>query len=355
MLKLNKKIKDVDEKLFNIVKKINYIDFFNPINLKDEKEKFFNKIKNKEKYNPVFKYRTITKKQKECLEEQRKKIKIDFEQNDELKKIFNYHKKTLKNRIDLVYEIGNDEKIFNICKKNFGSFKKKDIEFVFKNIKKVDKFILESKDKISKGELIEQAESFLFNHNIKNWKIEFRKEGGAASVDSSKKIIFFKENSEYDANFINVIFYHEILGHIKQSENALKIGLKIFETGFGYYEKVHEGWALWNEKKVNEKVLERIIVYYMATFIASKKNFYDTYIEMLKYLDPENSFLITARVKRGISNTSREGSFLKDKSYLEGYLILDKMNCSDIKKIKMGIFDFSFFDVFSIFLKKYDL
>lgn len=340
----NKGVKKVDEKFFNIKKEIDYLNYFNPINYQEERDKFFENFYNGKIYNPVFKYKTISKNRYLKLKKDIAKLDLNIIKNANLNKIYKFYINDLNDRLELIYAIGNDNKIFDAAKKVFGVVEDDKFELSINNIQKVNSlFPKDNCDiKISKYKLIYKVEKIFEDNNI-NWNIQFRDEGAFASVDTAKKILFFKENNEgYSKLFVDILIAHEIMGHIKQSVEAEKIGLKIFETGFGYYELIHEGWALYNEEKKNSELRNRIYIYYISTFIASIKSFYETFCFLLKFIDIENAYAMTARVKRGFKHTSIKGSFLKDKAYLEGYLEVRNMDMETLELVKKIIFDLRF-------------
>ncbi len=341
---MNDNIKKIDRELFLVRSSINYLDYFNPINYDQEKNKFFASFFAGKKYNPVFKYKTI--KYKEYIRIKKKLNEVDLTgiEDKNFKKIFTFYRKDLENRLELFYNIGNDEKIFKIIKKVFGKLDKKLFDESLNNVEKTNSFFpVTDKDiKLSKEEVVKRTKEIFKKNNI-NWKIKFRKEGALGSVDTAKHILFFKESpSGYSENFFKILIAHEVLGHVRQSIAAEKKQLKIFETGFGYYDLLHEGWALYNEKKENPKIENRLYIYYISTYVASKKSFYETFCFMLKFLDLENAYAMTARVKRSFRYTSIPGSFLKDKAYLEGYLTINNMSDNEIYLVKNAVFDIKY-------------
>ncbi len=337
----SKNVKKVDEKIFNIKKEIDYLNYFNPVNFDREKEIFFEKFYNGNIYNPIFKYNTISltkyNKLKRCINN----LDLSNLKNKSLVKIFKFYKEDLRNRLELIYSVGDDRKIFNAAKKVFGIVEDDKFELSMDNVRKVNSLFPKNKYdvQISKDEFLDKVKK-VFKDNKIDWDVQFREEGAFASVDTAKKILFLKTGDGWYSNlFVDILIAHEIMGHIRQSVEAKKIGLKIFETGFGYYELIHEGWALYNEEDKNSEVKNRIYIYYIATYIASNKSFYETFCFLLKFIDTENAYAMTARVKRGFEDTSTKGSFLKDKAYLEGYLDVMSMNMETLDMVGKAIFD----------------
>ncbi len=344
MIQIEENVKKIDKVFFEIKSKINYLDYFNPVNFEEEKVKFFDMFFDGKKYNPIFRYKSTNLKKYQKLKIDLNKVDVNEIKNKNFKKIFAFYKRDLANRIELFYNIGNDKKIFEILKNVFGNLDKKLFNECTENIKKTNSLfpILDNDTKLTKTEVINRTKQTFEENNI-NWQIKFRKEGALASVDTNKHILFYKESSKgYSENFFNILIAHEVLGHIRQSNNAQKFGLKIFETGFGYYDLLQEGWALYNEKKANREIENRLYIYYITTFIASKKSFYETFCFLLQYLDIDNAYSMTARLKRGLCNTSIHGAFLKDKAYLEGFKMLNSATKKELKLVESAVFDFRY-------------
>jgi len=338
------KIQKIDKKLFDIKKKLDYINYFNPTNFNKEKKLFFDNFHKGVIYNPQFKYKKLSDKQYTSIKEKIKSIDIDDSIDDDFKKIFKFYLEDLENRLELIHNIGNDNKIFQSAQKVFGPTNKNDFDLSIKKVKRTGTLFPEvcNDEKILKRDLIEKTKKVLMENGIK-WEIKFKKDGALGSVDFNNHIIYYKDLKEgYSDNFSDILIFHEILGHVVQSANAEDIELKIFKTGFGYYEDIHEGWALINEERVNPMLKNRIYLYYIATYIAERNSFYKTFLFMLQFLDMENAYTVTSRVKRGLSDTGKNGSFMKDKAYFEGYFRVKNMPYNEIKLIKQAIFDYRF-------------
>ena len=118
------------------------------------------------------------------------------------------------------------------------------------------------------------------------------------------------------------LIVHEIESHIMQRHNARLSKnplLKLIRTE--EHEMLAEGLAVFNEiytKTITRKAYN-IYFYRLKAVAMLQKSFREIYDYLTNFLTPHQAFIITARVKRGMADTSQPGGFPKDAAYLLGY------------------------------------
>lgn len=313
--------------------------YLSPTNLKEEKKRFFLKTH----YNPKFRYKKIRF--------NTKKIK------DEIKHLLKYDKKYSK----IINDAAKRYLLFlklieNREKKDFTKYsirlyntpKKKELDYAKKIISQ--KMLPE---KISK-----KFDSYhvkdIFDNLLKkyDWKIILNNNlQSKMKISPSKKTLFINKSAQFTEKQIKRLEFHEIKTHIKRESNNLKIP-KIIRRCFNYIE-TEEGLAVKMEE-INDCLSKKQLKIYaartLAVYYSLQESFYQVFKKIKGYgFDDNTAFEITTRAKRGLKDTSKKGSFTKDKIYLSGKIKIDefqkkggdikdlfigKISIKDIKKIK---------------------
>ncbi len=170
-------------------------------------------------------------------------------------------------------------------------------------------------------------ESFLKKKKLK-YKLTLRQSSTSKfSVNIRSKDIFIEQNYQFTKNSLKRLIAHEITGHIYRYENGLKQPYLIFSKGLSKETlETEEGLAVCVEKRNGINVEQQLRQYagrVYAISLASKKSFYDTFINLTQYFSKENAFDLTLRAKRGIYRQDLPGAFTKDSLYLRGMLVVE--------------------------------
>ncbi|MGB0949248.1 MAG: flavohemoglobin expression-modulating QEGLA motif protein, partial [Marinirhabdus sp.] len=304
----------IDRQLNELVKKIELLNYVNPINIEQEKRHFF-----ASKYNiePNFKYRRIDfnafKIQQQLFSQPVNSIKNEETRNFFLDVIYDY-----SGLVQCIETIGKGPKFYFNCLKSFGTPTEKDVENA--------KFILHFPDEAYDGQMepifnaAEAAEYFLqfaqrygFEFNIKlSTKIT-----AAAMVQNNTKTLLLKKNLRYSANQLEVLANHEIGVHLVTTYNGLEQPLKIYYNGFPKNTETQEGLAVFSEYMSGCLTLYRLkeLSYRLLAADSLRKGFgfCDTFdlLHNQYRLNREEAYNITLRAHRG-------GGFTKDYMYLTG-------------------------------------
>jgi len=305
---------EIDKNIDNFVKKIELLSYVNPINIEEEKQRFFNSKYLKE---PNFKY-----------------PKRDFDK-------FNLHRAFFMQPIELIsdvtirqlYEdiiysysgliqcietIGEGKRFYYNSLHSFGSPTEKDVENA--------KFILhleEDKDnvKFNPKYTPKQAEQ-LFRDYSKQYDFTYSikyssKMGAIAMVLNNIQSLVINSNHTFSEDEMAILTNHEIGVHMVTTMNGLLHPLKIFSHGFPNNEETQEGLAVFSEYMSGNLTVKRLkeLAYRVIAVdsLAKGYNFSQTFRLLHNFydLDRETAFYISVRVHRG-------GGFTKDYLYLTG-------------------------------------
>jgi uncharacterized protein (TIGR02421 family) len=304
----------IDKELDVLVKKIELLNYINPLNIQSEKERFF---ASKFTVNPNFVY-----------------PKVDFDAFDLQRSLFALPIEKIKDEVlhqlyeDIIYDysgliefittIGHGKKFYYNSLRSFGTPTEKDVQNA--------NFILHFKDEIdplnSKPKYDVYQTEKLFREYSKRYDFDYKivhsdKLAAIAMVLSNDQTLVLNSNHVFSQNDIEVLTNHEIGVHMVTTMNSLLNPLKIFSHGFPNNVETQEGLAVFSEYMSNSLTLHRLkVIAYRVIAVHSLEKGYD-FVQTFKLLhaqynlDSETAFKITLRVHRG-------GGFTKDYLYLTG-------------------------------------
>lgn len=135
-------------------------------------------------------------------------------------------------------------------------------------------------------------------------------------------------NAKIAKNELPAILEHELGVHLQRYLAGKKTGLKIFETGVGYYLRDEEGLAVYKSFQRLPDNYEKNAMFFNYYLVAHADGLsFSQLVGLLRSIYPERPwekiFSSASRFKRGIQNTSVSGvsgtAYQKDKIYLDGY------------------------------------
>ncbi len=309
-------IKKMDSTLLDINTELANLILPKPLNLKEEKEKFFS---SNFEYNPQFTYKPLTfnpdsiintlnslnPPDSEIGEIYLKKIKITKKIIFFLESIGKSTEMFTKRSIDLYNDINpyHHEKSLQIVNKHNETLKKKN-KTKFLNAEEIENEI----KKVMKEYSINYATNIV-NSNYK---------GNSISINHKSKTINIPQSISKSESFTRGTIAHEIETHIIRKINGENQKYKIFAKGTANYSKWEEGLATIMKYIYSKtKYLTSPAIMYISTDYAKDNSFVQTFHKLNELFDnPYRNWVRTYRVKRGISDTSQPGAFMKDIIYL---------------------------------------
>jgi uncharacterized protein (TIGR02421 family) len=311
----SKVLLEIDKNIDRLVKQIELLSYVNPINIEEEKARFFS---SKYLTDPVFKYPSINfdkfKLHRELFTQSLESI-----EDDEVRNLYEDIIYAYSGLIQCIETIGNGKKFYYNCLHCFGTPTENDVENA--------KFILHFEDenpnvpafqpKYSAKEAEGYFEAFSKQYDFE-YNIAFSdKISAIAMVLNNIKTLVLNTNHTYSDNEIAVLTNHEIGVHMVTTMNGLLHPLKIFSHGFPNNEETQEGLAVFSEYMSNNLTITRLkeLAYRVIAVDTLAKGYpFSRTFRLLhnQYdLDRETAFYITLRAHRG-------GGFTKDYLYLTG-------------------------------------
>lgn len=305
----------IDEKLDHLVKKIELLNYINPLNISEQKKLFF---ESKFTINPQFIY---PKRDFNSFELQRELFTLPIEQIEDtvLRKLYEEIIYSYSGLIQCIDTIGTDENFYYNSLRSFGTPVANDVE----NAKFILHFTDEyqkNADDIPKYDVHETEQHFRAYSKRYNFSYQIKhsdKLAAIAMVLSNDKTLVLNSNHTFTENEIKILTNHEIGVHMVTTMNAAIHKLKIFNHGFPMNVETQEGLAVFSEFMSNSLTLQRLreLAYRVIAvnslergcdFVETFKLLHNTY-----NLNKDKAFTITVRVHRG-------GGFTKDYLYLTG-------------------------------------
>ncbi|HQM15851.1 MAG TPA: DUF1704 domain-containing protein [Candidatus Woesebacteria bacterium] len=247
-----------------------------PINLAEEKQKFFD---SNCQYNPQFQYRKLI-------------------------------------TVNLLYQYGK-------AKPNYLEYAKSIVEKAFFNRTEAEIRQMEGK-KVNRRKAQTLIRDYLKTNHLED-EVEVKWIDNYISKASSfKNLLKLRTELDFEENAFKAILNHEIGTHILRRVNYVQQPFynQKKKLGFDEYLVTEEGLASLNSLLAKSFKLDyyHALTYVMQAY-SQDHSFVETYHYLLKYLvDPERTWNMTAKLKRGIYNTAEGGGFTKSYIYLEGMI-----------------------------------
>lgn len=314
LIKTHQDLFDIDANLNRLVKRIELLNYINPLNIESEKKQFFT---SKYNYTPHFKYPKIKFngfKLHRLFYSQRLERILD----DDIRQLYEDIIYEYSGLIECIETIGQGRKFYFNSLKSFGTPTQKDID----NAKFILRFEADDFDQemlpihnasYAKTYFETYAQHYNFKFNIKlSTNIS-----AAAMVQNSTQTLVLRKNNKFSDNQLKVLANHEIGVHMVTTFNGLNQPLKVFSNGFPNNVETQEGLAVFSEYMsgcLTMSRLRELAFRIIAVDSLIKGCDFATTFDLLhgQYkLHKNKAFAITLRVHRG-------GGFTKDHLYLLG-------------------------------------
>jgi uncharacterized protein (TIGR02421 family) len=328
---LRTRLKDIDRQLFNTVRSFEILNFINPVNIEQEKRRFYN---SRYQVNPAFRYRQIIL---DPFQFKRTLYQIPVEKIRDINIQLLYKDviSAYTDKIDLLATIGTTKFVYNSLR-YFGEPSERDLNNA--------NFLLHSPDVEQEEERIYTVEEARdkFKEEIKSYgfdaKVEIAKNiVSKVLVLNSKKLIRLRRDATFTEKSILALLNHEIGVHMVTTINARTQPLRILQAGLPVNTLTQEGLAIMSEYLSDNLTVFRLKELSMR--VLTVKNFINgfdfrqsfEYLMDTGLLNEDAAFYMTARIYRG-------GGFTKDYLYLKGFrYILSYYNQGNgLEKLLLG-------------------
>ncbi len=319
-----REIEDIEKRYFTLISNFD-MSYPKPLNLQQEKRRFFSAIADDEVYNPQFVYEK--KHFDDSLIEKLENFKIN--PSGDLYNIKKLYFDRIKTKLYEIYSHkswGREESgYWEIKSKGKPSrFLLAKAKLFCKTYKREKVRFTRVSAKVAGKELKEEV----FRLCSENVRIIFKDMASKVSINPSSKTITLNPNERFTTLDIKRLKVHEIGVHYLRYFNGKKSCLRILESGTSNYIEIEEGLAVYMEEISGVSSRAQMFIYagrVIATFYALRCSFYEVYQILRDYgFKRQDAFAITFRAKRNMMDTSLKGGFTKDYVYFSGYLKVKK-------------------------------
>ncbi len=299
---------------------------FTPLNLESEKKKFFDS----DTYEPYFKYR-IVKNDNEKILDKLSKVELISDVDPRISKFYIDLITSKAQANDLMYAVGNNQKVTEISKDRFGI----PSPILFRNAARVMRGVVKNyhlakspsktKDVLGYDEIVKVFDGVFNELGLEGWAVErsinISKNG--IKIGVKRKQVLVNEEIQRSKFALRKSIVHEVGTHVLRSVNGKNTGFTALgNANLPAYLDVEEGLATWNESEMGvltEDGLKKKAAYVYAIKIGENMSFRQLYNALLGSLPKYSAFNIVYRVKRGLADTAKPGIYTKDIVYFRGF------------------------------------
>lgn len=309
-------------------------------NLEQEKEKFFESIKQGKEYNPQFQFdkKKIDYQTIQCLDYLQNTLSMGYDPLG-IKKLY---KEEIANRQSIIryhqlwgepqsthYVLLSKGKptysLYLKAKKFCEDYKREKVKF----------------KKIPKENVANELQKYIFELTNENVTVEYTPMSSQINIEPRRKRININPLEEFTTLDVARLKPHEIGVHYLRNFNARKSGIKLFEHGTANYIATEEGLAVYTEELKGVLSQAQMFVYagrVIATYLTLKESFFTIYNVLLSFgFSEKTAFQITHRAKRNLCDTSQPGGFTKDHVYFDGYhKVKEFAKHNDVRELMCG-------------------
>jgi len=305
---------EIDQNLNRLIHNIELLNYLNPLNIEQEKKRFF---ASKYTEEPQFKYRKLKfspfKLQRLFFNQRLERI-----EDEDIRLFYRDVIYEYSGLIECIETIGKGKQFYYNSLKVFGTPKERDVEnaqFIlhFANEEEGEKMIPKYNVNEAQTYFEEYGKRYAFDYNIK----QSTNISAAAMVLNASDTMVLKKNHKFCENQIKVLANHEIGVHLVTTHNGKSQPLKVFSNGFVNNTETQEGLAVFSEYMSNNLTLTRLkeLSYRViaADSLIKGYSFVDTFdlLHNQYKVSKDSAWQISLRVHRG-------GGFTKDFLYLTG-------------------------------------
>jgi len=144
-------------------------------------------------------------------------------------------------------------------------------------------------------------------------------------VRTTQQKVMVRHDSTFTPEAIRRLLIHEVGTHVFRYINGSRQPLSLMRMGLHRYLATEEGMAAYNQhihNLLDPGAMRRYALHVVAIYYAMTHSFFETFTHLMQFTTKTSAFNYAVRAKRGFTNTADYGSHVKDKIYLEGFLMV---------------------------------
>lgn len=331
---ITNELRHVDETLFELLKRFRAKDFLIPINREKERATFFEAIRKKQIYNPIFEYKKN--------DEQINKIKTSLANlklgNNPLENVYQEFIQEKLMQLEMLET--RSSKLFSVFSQNI--FDIPSDELVQESFAILKKYKSEEETGVFFGikHLSEKIRARLAADHIEGWgTLESNENVWIAEVDQITKKILLEQGIIINQDLIEHLIRRCIEVSIFRAKNAERQPLRLFELGLSGYEETELGLSL--EMSIgfglfHPKFLIHAARGVIASHYAHSYSFYETFQQLNKFLPEDLAYEFCEKVKTGLVDTKEAGGLICEHLSLQGRKKIQMLSNHDLYCLYVG-------------------
>lgn len=325
---LDSTVSYVDKRLYRLLKKLVTLFYVNPINVLQEKKRFFNR----RRYEPNFNYRPLRLNPYE-LREELYRLPIEKITDPQLQSLYQLVVDSSATKIDMLTHIGSEQFLYNSLR-YYGAPAETDIANAYFLLHAADVPNQEHEPRNLRIDVVKEQMQHALDHYGLQGDIRISPSLVAAALVSGKKVSI-NRNIAVQHSHLQALIQHELGVHLVTTLNAADQPLKLLSLGFPDSTYTQEGLAVLAEYKSGYIRLERLRQLALRVLAVKRmvkgESFSDVFSYLLDeyHLSRDEAFMLTTRVFRG-------GGFTKDYVYLKGFADIVKQDEQSLLPLYCG-------------------
>lgn len=301
----------IDNRLAELDKKLGLVSLIRPLNLKEEEQQFFAS----ESYEPQFQYKAVPS---DLISVKAELQTLRFDLNHPVERLFDEKRRELLLKADFIAVIGDDDHFPKHSEHFFGLPPDEIVASAQAAMKKLRKRKTPTRP-LTAEKAAEQMQRFLKERGILNWQVKLKEGIVSRCVIGKNNRLLVKAGEMFSRWDIDKLIAHEIETHVYCTENGKLQPYQILRRGTAHYLRTQEGLAVYNQSQVVEHGIRDALVGFHAVMLAIKGGFREVFEQLKHYVDEDVAWKTTVKVKRGMTDTSQPGAFVKNALYWWGY------------------------------------
>ncbi|MCK4852067.1 MAG: DUF1704 domain-containing protein, partial [Candidatus Omnitrophica bacterium] len=296
---------EIDERIMEVSRRIDFYSFLTPLNQTEEKEKFFRAFREQQHYDPVFRYRrSDLREEKKLLGEMRGLL----DREDDMQSIFLKKIDFMERQIGLL--TCGDNEFTDISGQLYGMPDAGDMDLAGNILSKSR----ESRYVFPEETVTPQEMASVLGRKLEEKGIDWAvvpsdRIVSKISVSGRDRTVYVNSGIGYTAEEVRRLEVHEIEVHVYRGANGDDQPFKIFREGLAGYDEAEEGLAVAAEDiagclEADTRQMKLYAGRYVSVGCSLKGSFHETFAELLEFFPEGLAYRLAERGKRGLRDTS---------------------------------------------------
>ncbi len=317
-------LKEIDRLIFEARQSLDYQKYMTPRNYAEENERFLRAFDAGEVYNPQYEYAKFTPNDG-SLKVIRECIKATEGAKGGIAALLCRSAESLLKETELYSVIGDDEAFTPLSNSIFGlpceALRGEALGVLSRQDSE------ETAARYPAAILADFLKKRISEYGFK-WNIVLSPDmASRVSVEPEQKTVYINSAKDFTEKDIVRLAVHEIDTHVLRCENGERQGFRILSSGTAGSLIHEEGLAIYSEWKggVQDRFAEKLYAARYLCCLDIDRSFYELFDMLLKLgVEKSQAIYVVARIKRGLSDTSLPGGFIKDYVYFGGFYEVKK-------------------------------